>query len=90
MGSDELAANGFRASLARQKIDREQIQGKEKANQAHNQMGMLVRAAIKEAGATLPENMPTPQKSIQQLQHEEQLRIEREQQPSLFDNLENS
>ncbi len=90
MGSDELVANAFRASLARQKIDREQIQGKEKANQAHHQMGTLVRATIKEAGATLPENMPTPEKSIQQLQHGEQLRIEREQQPSLFDNLENS
>jgi DNA-damage-inducible protein D len=84
MNSDELAANAFRASLTRQKIDREQIQGKENANQAHSQMGHEVRETIKRAGATLPEEMPTPDKSIQQLQREEQKRIEQRQQPSLF------
>ena len=84
MGSDELAANAFRASLTRQKIYRERIQGKEKANRAHYDMGKLVRSTIKEAGATLPENLPTPEKSIQQVQRDELLRIRREQQLSLF------
>lgn len=84
MNSDELAANAFRASLTRQKIDREQIAGKEQANQAHHQMGKLVRDTIKEAGATLPEAMPTPDKSIQQLHREEQLLIAQRQQPTLF------
>lgn len=85
MNSDELAANAFRASLTRQKIEREQIQGKEKANQAHHQMGHEVRETIIRTGATLPEKMPTPEKSIQQIQREEQKRIEQQRQPSLFD-----
>ena len=84
MNSDELAANAFRASLTRQKIEREQIKGKEIANQAHHQMGKLVRDTIKEAGATLPEDMPTPDKSIQQLQREEQKLIVQRQQLALF------
>lgn len=85
MNPHELVANAFRASLTKQKIDREEIEEKEGANKAHHQMGKLVRQTIKEAGATLPEDMETPTKSIQQLHREEQLRIERERQPSLFD-----
>jgi len=44
MGSDELIANSFRASQTRQKLERERIQGKENANQAHFQVGRIVRA----------------------------------------------
>ncbi len=85
MGSDELAANAFRASLTKQKIEREQIKGKDKANRAHHEMGHEVRETIKRAGATLPEDMTTPEKSIQQLQREEQKQLEQSQQPSLFE-----
>lgn len=85
MGSDELAYNSFRASLTRQKIERENITKKEKANQAHHTTGKRIRDFIKEDGSTMPENLPTPGKSIQQLQREQQKRIERQQQPSLFD-----
>lgn len=85
MGSDELAANIFCASLTKQKLERENIQDKNEANQAHHEMGMAVRKTIIETGATLPEDLPTPEKSIQQLQHEEQKRIESRRQPSLFE-----
>lgn len=84
MGSDELAANAFRASLTRQKIERERIKDKDQANRTHHEMGQEVRETIKRAGATLPEDMPTPAKSIQQLQREEQKQLEQGQQPSLF------
>jgi DNA-damage-inducible protein D len=87
MGSDELAYNSFRASLTKQKIEREQIQEKGQANTAHYEMGREVRETIIRTGATLPEDLPTPEKSIQQLQREEQKRIEQQQQPSLFDDL---
>ena len=87
MGSDELAANIFRASLTKQKLEREQIQDKGEANKAHHQMGRLVRSTIEEAGAMLPEDAPTPTKSIQQLERDEQKRIEREKQLSLFEKL---
>lgn len=84
MNSDELAANAFRASLTRQKIDREHIKGKDKANMTHHQMGREVRDTIIRTGAALPEEMPTPDRSIQQLQRQEQRRIEQNKQPSLF------
>lgn len=85
MISDELIANSFRASQTRQKLEREQIQEKEKANQAHFQVGCIVRNAITEAGGIMPEDMPVPKKSIQQIQCEEQKRLKQGPQKSLFD-----
>lgn len=85
MGSEELASNIFRAAQTDAKLRRENIQGKESANQTHHDVGRKVRQTIKELGGTMPEDLPTPEKSIQQLQKEEQKRIERQQQPSLFD-----
>ena len=85
MGSDELAANIFRASLTKQKLEREQIKGKDKANQAHHEMGREVRETIIRTGATPPEDLPTPDKSIQQVQKEEQKRLAERSQPSLFE-----
>ena len=84
MGSDELTANAFRASLTRQKIQREQLIGENHVDQVHTEMGQAVRKTIIETGSTLPEDLPTPSKSIQQLEREEQRRIEHQQQPSLF------
>jgi DNA-damage-inducible protein D len=83
MGSEELASNIFRAAQTEAQIRRENIQEKEKANQAHHTMGKRVREFIKEGGGTMPEDLPTPEKSIQQLQKEEQKRVERQQQPEL-------
>jgi DNA-damage-inducible protein D len=84
MNSDELIANSFRASQTRQKLEREQIQGKDRANQAHYKVGRIVRKAIAEAGGTMPEDMPVPGKSIQQIKHEEQRRLKQEPQLPLF------
>ncbi|MBO0790222.1 MAG: hypothetical protein J2P36_04655, partial [Ktedonobacteraceae bacterium] len=84
MGSDELAANAFRASLTRQRLEREQVQQRELANQTHYQVGQKVRQTIEELGGTMPEDLPTPEKSIQQLQREEQKRLKQGDQPSLF------
>lgn len=84
MDSDELIANSFRASQTRQKLDRERIQGKERANQAHFQVGRIVRKAITEAGGVMPEDMPVPEKSIQQIQREEQQRLKQGPQLPLF------
>lgn len=85
MGSDELIANAFRASLARQKLEAEQIKDKHTANQTHHQVGKIVRKAIAEAGGTMPEDLPTPEKSIQELAREEQKLLELRKQPPLFD-----
>lgn len=58
MGSTELAANLFRATQAEDKLRREKITGKAKANQAHREVGAKVRQTIKELGGNMPENLP--------------------------------
>ena len=85
MGSDELATNIFRASQTKQKLEREQIRGKEKANETHYEVGKKIRQTIEELGGTLPENLPTPKESIQQLQRKEQKQLQERLQPSLFE-----
>lgn len=85
MGSDELAANIFRASQTKQKLEREQIQGKERANLTHFEVGKKIRQTIEELGGTLPEDLPTPKESIQQLEKKEQKLLQERSQPSLFE-----
>jgi DNA-damage-inducible protein D len=67
MGSTELAANLFRATQTEEKLRREDIQGKNKANTTHFKVGNKVRQTIKELGGTMPEDLPTPKKSIAQV-----------------------
>ena len=90
MGSDELAANIFRASQTKQKLEREQVQGKEKANSTHHQVGKEVRNTIKRLGGTMPEDLPTPERSIQQLRRDEAKRLKAGSQSSLFDEFTDS
>ena len=59
MGSEELAANLFRATQAEAKLKREGIYGKQKANKAHFEVGQTVRGTIKDLGGTMPENLPS-------------------------------
>jgi DNA-damage-inducible protein D len=58
MGSTELAANLFRATQTEEKLRRENIKGKQKANQTHYEVGKKVRQTIKDIGGTMPENLP--------------------------------
>ncbi len=71
MGSTELAANLFRATQTEEKLRRENIQGKDNANQTHYDVGQTVRKTIKELGGTMPEDLPTPEKSIGQIERAE-------------------
>lgn len=72
MGSTELAANLFRATQTDEKLRRDNVQGKAAANQVHYQVGAKVRQTIKELGGTMPEDLPTPEKSIKQLEREQE------------------
>lgn len=86
MGSEELADNIFRAAQADAALKREQIRRKEKANETHYRVGRKVREfIINELGGTPPEALPTPTKSIQQLEREEQQRLQHRGQLSLFE-----
>lgn len=75
MGSTELAANLFHATQTDEKLRRENIRGKEKANQTHYEAGRKVRQTIAELGGTMPEDLPTPKKSIRQIESEQKKRI---------------
>lgn len=68
MESTELAANLFRATQTDDKIRRENIQGKEKANETHFEVGKKVRQTIDELGGTMPEELPLPDKSVKKVQ----------------------
>lgn len=68
MGSTELAANLFRATQAEEKLKREQVNSKQRANQAHFEVGKKVRQTIQELGGTPPESLPTPQQSVKQVE----------------------
>ena len=71
MGYEELAANLFRATQTEAKLRRENIQGKQEANKTHFEVGKKVRDTIKDLGGTMPEDLPTPEKSIKQNEKEQ-------------------
>lgn len=74
MGSTELAANLFRATQTDEKLRRENVQGKQAAYNTHYEVGKKVRQTIKELGGTMPEDLPTPEKSIAQIEREQEKR----------------
>ncbi len=76
MGSTELAANLFRATQTDEKLRRDNVVGKEQAGDIHYEVGKKVRQTISELGGTMPEDLPTPKKSIKQIEKEELKRIE--------------
>ncbi len=75
MGSTELAANLFRATQAEEKLRREGIRGKQRANQTHYEVGKKVRQTIKELGGTMPENLPNAE-AITKIETKERKRLE--------------
>ena len=75
MGHEELAANLFRATQTEAKLRRDHVKGKENANQTHYDVGKKVRQTIADLGGTMPENLPTPEKNIKQLEREQQKKL---------------
>lgn len=72
MGSTELAANLFRATQTDEKLRRDKVKGRDAANATHYAVGKKVRQTIRELGGTMPEDLPTPEKSIGQIERERQ------------------
>lgn len=81
MGSTELAANLFRATQTDEKLRKENITDKGLANQTHYDVGSEVRQTIKRLGGTMPENLPTPDKSIKKIEKEQQKKIAKADNP---------
>ena len=68
MGSDELIANLFRISQTEQKLRNDNVKGESNANNVHYEVGSKVRKTIEELGGTMPEDLPTPDKSLKELE----------------------
>jgi DNA-damage-inducible protein D len=75
MNGEELSANLFRITQTESKIKRERISGQDALNQAHYQVGLRIRSTIQDLGGVLPEDQPTPEKSIRQLETEKKKRL---------------
>ena len=69
MGSEELGANLFRITQTDAKLKKDKVDNEYTANSIHFEVGKIVRKAIKEAGGTMPENLPTPSKSLKELEN---------------------
>ena len=74
MGSTELAANLFRATQTEEKLRRENVRNKDRANRIHNEVGRKVRQTIHELGGTMPENLPVAE-SIKKVESREKKRL---------------
>lgn len=70
MGSEELIANLFRISQTEQKLKRDDVNSESKANKTHYEVGSKIRNTIKELGGTMPEDLPTSDKSLKELEKE--------------------
>ena len=75
MGSTELIANLFRISQAEEKLRKDNVEDAKMATHVHYKVGREVRGAIEKIGGTMPEDLPTPEKSIQQIEKEEMKRL---------------
>ena len=70
MGSEELAANLFRITQTESKLKKDNIQGGNNANKTHYNIGKNIREVIKKNGGTMPEKLPTPEKSLKEIEKE--------------------
>ena len=71
MGSTELAANFFRITQTEERLKKGDIKGQEKADHTHYTIGKKVRETMEEISGVLPEKLPTPEKSIKQIEKEQ-------------------
>lgn len=76
MGSTELAANLFRITQTDEVLKNKNVNNEDDACRTHHAVGQAVRQTIKKIGGTMPEKLPTPEKSIKELEKDELKKIE--------------
>lgn len=85
MGSEELGANLFRITQTEAKMRREAPQGLDEASVIHYTVGKEVRDTIKKIGGTMPEELPTPEKSISQIEREQLKKLKEDRKKLMLD-----
>ena len=78
MGSEELAANLFRITQTESRLKKDNIKTEKEANSTHYEVGKKVRKAIADIGGTMPEDLPTPKKSLKQLEKEKNNKLKKQ------------
>ena len=78
MGSVELVDNLFRIVQTEEKLKNDNIKGEGNANNLHFEIGREVRNSIKRMGGTMPEELPTPEKSIKEIEKSNLKKIEKD------------
>ena len=73
MGSEELGANIFRITQTEAKLKRDKIDNEYEANAIHYNVGKEVRFSIERMGGTMPEKLPTPIKSVKELDNKKEI-----------------
>ena len=84
MGREELAANLFRITQTESRLKKDNIQGEKQANKTHYKIGKNIREVIAKNGGTMPEDLPTPKKSLKQLKKENNRQLLKEQKNKSF------
>ena len=77
MGSEELAANLFRITQTEARLKKDNIGSEKEANKTHYNIGKNIREVIAKNGGTMPENLPTPKKSLKQIEKENRKTLKR-------------
>lgn len=85
MGSTELIANLFRISQTEEKLKRDEVSSADSANHTHYEVAEKIRKAIIDMGATLPEDLPVPDKSIQSIEKEEIRKLKNQKKQLMLD-----
>ena len=85
MGSEELGANLFRITQTEAKMRRDDPQGLDEASAIHYTVGKEVRGTIEKIGGTMPEDLPTPEKSISQVEKEQLKRLKKDRKKLMLD-----
>ena len=85
MGSTELIANLFRISQTEEKLKKDEVSSRIEANNTHYSVAEKIRKAMVDIGATLPEDLPTPEKSIQVVEREEIKKLRQSNKPLMLD-----
>ena len=70
MGSEELAANLFRITQTESKLKKDNVSLEKTANETHFNIGKNIREVIIKNGGTLPEDLPTPDKSLKEIERD--------------------
>lgn len=74
MGSEELGANVFRITQTEALLKKQKEKNEEMATDLHYTVGKTIRNAIEKLGGTMPEDLPTPDKSLKEIEEEQNIK----------------